>query len=177
VLLNLVRGSGLDGLAVMPLSPRHPIVALRRSETHALCAAEGLRPVADPTNDDARFRRNRVRHEVLPLLDDVAERDVVPLLCRLADTAVAEVDLLDRAAAKAVPDPTDARAVAGAEPALARRALRAWLREAGGAERHPPDAAAVERVLAVARGDAAACELPGGARVARRGQRLRIDDS
>ena len=45
----------------------------------------------------------------------------------------------------------------------------------GGPERHPPDASATERVLAVARGDAVACELPGGWRIARTGGRLRVD--
>ena len=55
-------------------------------------------------------------------------------------------------------------------PVLARRALRHWLTEAG----DPPDAAAIERVLAVARGDTVACELPGGRRVERSGQRFRI---
>jgi hypothetical protein len=39
---------------------------------------------------------------------------------------------------------------------------------------HPPDAASVERVLAVARGEAVACELPGGARVQRTNQRISI---
>jgi tRNA(Ile)-lysidine synthase len=55
--------------------------------------------------------------------------------------------------------------------------VRAWLREAGpgGPERYPPDAAAVERVLAVARGDAVACELAGGWRVARTRGRLRVE--
>ena len=61
--------------------------------------------------------------------------------------------------------------------ALARRAVRRWLRTAGpgGAERYAPDAAATERVLAVARGEAVACELAGGWRVARTGGRLRLE--
>jgi hypothetical protein len=55
--------------------------------------------------------------------------------------------------------------------------VRAWLRAAGpgGAERYAPDAAATERVLAVARGEAVACELAGGWRVARRSGRLRLE--
>lgn len=170
VLLALLRGTGIDGLAALRPGPAHPIVDLRRAETHALCAALGLDPVRDPSNDDRRFRRNRVRHEVLPLLDDVAERDVVPLLTRLADLAGADADLLDVLAAEAVPDPTDARAVAAAPLPLARRALRAWLRG-----EHPPPQDALERVLAVARGEATGTELPGAVAVRRTGQRLRIE--
>ena len=71
VLLNLVRGAGLDGLAGFD-PRRRPIRRLRRSDTHDLCGELGLEPVRDPSNDDPAFRRNRVRHELLPLLDDVA---------------------------------------------------------------------------------------------------------
>lgn len=175
VLLALLRGSGLDGLAALVPSASHPIARLRRTETHALCASVGLEPVDDPTNRSPRHRRNRVRHEVLPLLDDVAGRDVVPLLCRLADLAAADVAVLDDLTSQAVPDPTDAKAVAAAPDALARRALRQWLRAATDDEQHPPELAAIERVLAVARGEAVATDVGGGLRVARSSGRLRAD--
>jgi hypothetical protein len=58
---------------------------------------------------------------------------------------------------------------------LARRAVRNWVRAAqGGDEQHPPDGATVERVLAVARGDAIACEVGSGWRVERHRQRLQL---
>lgn len=172
LLLALLRGTGPDGLAALRPGPRHPILGLRRAETVGLCEALGLEPLLDPSNDDARFRRNRVRHEVLPLLVDVAERDVVPLLGRLADLVAADGDLLDALAAEAVADPTDARAVAAAPEPLARRALRGWLRSHTDDERHPPDRAAVQRVLAVARGEAVGTEVGGGLEVRRKQQRL-----
>lgn len=175
VLLALVRGTGIDGLAALGPGPSHPIVGLRRAETAALCRSVALDPVSDPSNRDPRFARNRVRHEVLPLLDDVAGRDVVPLLCRLADLATEERDVLDALAREAVPDPTDARAVAAAPAVVARRALRAWLRAHTDDERHPPDLAAIDRVLDVATGAARGTELPGGGRVLRTGQRLRVE--
>ena len=168
VVLALLRGAGLDGLSAM--SPdRHPILALRRTETEAICAEADLEPVRDPSNDDPRHRRNRVRHEVLPLLDDVADRDVRPLLARAASIAATDVALLDELAAAI--DPTDALALAAAPPALARRAVRRWLR-ALDPEHHPPDLASVERVLAVARGDAVAAQVSGGVEVRRSRQRL-----
>jgi tRNA(Ile)-lysidine synthase len=174
VLLNLLRGAGLDGLAGMDPA-RRPLRRLRRRETRALCAALGLSPVADDTNVDPAFRRNRVRHELIPLLDDIAGRDVVPVIARQADLLRDDAALLDELAAEL--DPRDARALAAAPPALARRAVRRWLREAGpgGEERHPPDAAATERVLSVARGEAVACEVAGGWRVARSRGRLRLE--
>ena len=170
VLLNLVRGAGLDGLAGIAPGPNHPLLGLRRHETRALCRAMALTPVDDPSNADPVHRRNRVRHELLPLLDAIAERDVVAVLARQAPLLRDEASLLDGLAATL--DATDARALAAAPAALARRAVRHWL--TAGCE-HPPDAAAVERVLAVARGDVRATEVGGGRRVARTGQRLRLE--
>jgi tRNA(Ile)-lysidine synthase len=167
VVLNLLRGAAADGLAGFDPAVR-PIRRLRRSETHALCAAVGLEPIADPSNLDPAFRRNRVRHELLPLLDAVAERDVVPVLARQADLLGDDAALLDELAAAI--DPTDARALAGAPRALARRAIRRWLRE--GAEQHPPDRATVDRVLAVADGTAVACDVGAGRSVRRTRGRL-----
>jgi tRNA(Ile)-lysidine synthase len=171
VLLNLLRGAGLDGLAGFDPA-RRPLRALRRRETHKLCADLGIQPVHDPSNDDPRFRRNRVRHELLPLLDAIAERDVAALLARQSDHLRADAALLDELAQAL--DPTDARALAAAPAPLAARAVRRWLRE--GPELHPPDAAAVARVLAVARGEAVACEVGGGRVVRRRAQRLYVAD-
>ena len=165
VLLNLLRGAGLDGLAGMR-SEGHPLLALRRAETEAVCRAEGLIPVVDPSNADPAHRRNRVRHELLPLLNDIAQRDVVPLLARQAALLRDEADALDAA----LPDPTDAARLAAAPPAVARRAVRAWL-----TTDHPPDAATVERVLAVARGEAKATDAGRGRRVARTAKVLRLE--
>jgi tRNA(Ile)-lysidine synthase len=172
VLLNLVRGTGLDGLAGIAPDERHPLLALRRHETRGLCRALGLETVEDVTNESPAHRRNRIRHEALPLLGDIAERDVVPLLCRLAVHARQTVDHLEREAAAI--DPTDARALAAAPPVLAQVAVRRWLREAS-PERHPPDAACVERVMAVAAGDHRATEISGGWRVTRHAGRLLLE--
>ena len=166
LLINLLRGAGADGLSAMGPSPTRPILALRRVETLAVCSAHGLRPLRDPSNTDPRFVRNRVRDELLPLLDDIAGRDIVPLLLRTAtvladDAALAEaqVDGLDAA---------DASALAAASPAIARRVVRRWLTGVvDGASGYPPDAATVERVLEVARGERRACEITGGHRVER----------
>ena len=165
VLLNLLRGAGLDGLAGMR-PEGHPILALRRHETEAVCAAEGLTPVADPSNLDPVHRRNRVRHELIPLLNDIAQRDVVPVLARQAALLRDDAGALDAR----TPDATDASALAAAPPALARRAVRRWL-----TEDHPPDAATVERVLAVARHQARATDAGHGRRVARTDNVLRLE--
>ena len=168
VLLNFIRGAGPDGLAGIDPA-RRPLLALRRHETQALCDYLGLEPVQDPSNLDPVHRRNRVRHELLPLLCDIADRDVVPIIARSASLMGGIRDLLDELAAAI--DPTDAKAVAQAPEPLAQMALRRWIQRETGDE-HPPVAAAIERVMAVVRNEARSTEIGGGWRVSRSSQRL-----
>ena len=159
VLLNLLRGAG----------PRRPgrlrpgastAAAAAPAGTRTSCApTSGIQPVHDPSNDDPRFRRNRVRHELLPLLDAIAERDVAAVLARQADGLRADAELLERARRWPSTPPTP-RPWPPRPSRSPRRAVRRWLR--AGDEQHPPDAATVARVLAVARGEAVACEVGGG---------------
>ncbi len=185
VLCNLLRGAGADGIAGMRAGPQHPLLALRRSETRAVCVEAGLRWVEDPTNDDPRHLRNRVRHELLPMCAELARRDPVPLLARLAELAASDAEFLADLAVEVVPDPTVAKDVARAPEPLAGRAVRRWLRALGatpdsggrpaaapGTDRQPPSLAEVRRVLAVASGRAVGTELAGGWRVRRSAGRL-----
>ena len=171
ILINMIRGAGLDGLAGIRPGTRHPILGLRRSDTEAICAIEGLEPFHDPSNLDPAFLRNRVRAELLPLMRDLADRDAVPLLVRQGDLLADVSDHL-RTEAQLL-EVTDARALAAAPMAVARVAVREWLRF-GAPEHHPPDAATIERVLAVARNDILATDIGGGRRVERTAGRLRL---
>ncbi len=167
LLVNLLRGAASSGLGGMRPGARRPILALRRHETEALCTTLGLKVFDDPTNTDPRHVRNRVRHELLPLMAAISQRDPVPVLVRQADIARADADFLDELATEI--DPRDARSLAASPIALARRAVRQWL-----SGDHPPDAATVERVLAVARGEVAATDVGEGQSVRRSQQRLSV---
>ena len=191
VLINLLRGAGLDGLAGMRVRPvgavgvagpagtarpARPLLRLRRTETAGVCESAGLAPFRDPSNHDPAFLRNRLRSQVIPLLCEVSGRDVVPILARQAELLGEEAALLDRLSEGI--DAADARSLSRAPAPLARRAVRRWLRS--GEQRpddefHPPSAAEVARVLTVAQGLVQACELAGGRRVARTAGRLRVD--
>jgi tRNA(Ile)-lysidine synthase len=168
VLMRLIRGAGSEGLSAMQPGLHHPILRLRRADTEALCSAQMKSPITDDSNIDPRFMRNRVRSEVIALLNDVSRRDVVPLITRTADILRDEATYLDSLASHL--DPTDAKAIAAAPVVLSRRALRMWLTHEG----YPPDAATVERVLDVARGRHTACEIGASRRVERHLQRLRV---
>ncbi len=167
MLLNLMRGASSTGLAAMRPGPRRPILALRRATTARFCHAVGIKAIDDPTNRDPAFLRNRVRHELLPLMNEMAVRDLVPVLTRQAGLLRDDGDLLDQLAESI--DPTDAKRLAAAPVQLARRAVRRWL-----TTDHPPDAATVERVLRVASGQATGCDIGSGRRVERSRQRLQL---
>jgi len=182
VLANLLRGSGADGVAAMAAGPTHPILGLRRTQTEEICALMGLSPVADPSNEDPRHLRNRIRNELLPLCADLAGRDPVPLLARTAELCGDDASFLDAVAGAL--DPTNVRELSAAPLVLSRRAVRRWLRDApdsersggrrGTSDRHPPSLAEVDRVLSVAAGERVATEISGGRRVRRRAGRLAV---
>lgn len=169
MMINLLRGAGATGLAAMRPDLRRPLLQLRRAHTHALCATLGIDVVSDATNTDTRFLRNRVRHELIPAMNDISHRDVVPLLTRTADLLRADDDLLD--ALSATLDPTDAKALAEAPLPLAHRALRRWL-----SQPYPPDLAALDRILQVARGEVLACDIGENRQIRRSKQRLTLHE-
>ncbi len=101
VLLGLGRGSGARSLAGMrrwdPPWLR-PLLTVRRTTTRAACV--GLEVWDDPHNADPRFTRVRLRHEVLPLLEDVLSGGVAEALARTAEQLRDDVDALDAVAAQ-----------------------------------------------------------------------------
>lgn len=132
VLLHLIRGSGLAGLAGMAakaawpfagqgeLTLVRPLLCLSRAETAAYCQARGVQPLQDETNLSPAFRRNRLRSELLPLLRQFNPR-VEDALARLADAARKDLSQLEAAlAAAGAPRATEGRAE------LPLRVLRDW---------------------------------------------------
>lgn len=95
VLLHLLRGSGLEGIAAM--APREglrfrPMLAIWRRQVEAYCAGQGIEARRDPSNDDRRFARNRVRHELIPLLEAGYNPRAREAILRLANAAREEHD-------------------------------------------------------------------------------------
>ena len=167
VLLNVLRGSGVAGLAGMPARRaflRRPLLHVRRAETRELCARLQLTPVYDPMNDELRHRRVWLRREVIPRLEAGADRDLVEVLARQAAVLRDDADALDALAAEKATD--DAKVIGAMPVALARRVVRQWLGSP------PPSLATVDAVLDVARGARVATEIAGGDRVQRVGGRL-----
>ncbi len=154
VLLGLARGSGARSLAGMRAVRglwRRPFLGLRRSDTEAVCTANGLAYWQDPTNGAAGTPlRSQVRARALPALEGVLGPGVAEALARTADQLRDDADLLDGLAddllerARREVDVAgtggdqDGRGIvlgvevlAGAPPALRRRALRSAAAAAG----------------------------------------------
>jgi len=177
VLINMLRGGGLDGMSPMVDDPTKPLRDVRRSQLHGFVDASGHRALHDETNDSADFQRNRVRHELVALMDDVAGRDVVPVLARQARLMHDERVWLDELGASDVSlREADCRELRTWPAARLRRWLRVQLRSVDrGDGQHPPSADEVQRCLDVVRGTVVATELSGGRRLSRSGQHLTLE--
>src|SRR4051812_21923173 len=102
-LLRLVRGAGARGLASMHPRRGHiirPLLDCRRSELRQYLAAAGAPFVEDATNDDVTIPRNRVRAELLPLLERRFNPSVVDVLAAEADLARADWEFQTAAASE-----------------------------------------------------------------------------
>jgi len=151
VLLRLLRGTGLEGMAAMaPRMPRDGIVYLRpwlAQERAAILAAAAAfaarhdwRPVQDPTNADPRYTRAAVRELLAPVLDArwPGWRARLASHARHMSEAASILDEVARADLAALEPSADLRSFALAPwralpPARQAHVLRHWLRSQGAA--------------------------------------------
>lgn len=189
VLLRLLRGSGLHGLAAMTPSapwpvpvpayaPRlvRPLLRITRAETEAYCAYHEVTPRRDVENSNPRYTRNRVRHELLPTLRALNPR-IEDALLNLADEAATITAALT--AQQPAPPSPDARSEIALDihdllklpqPVRIHRFRAALAALSGG---HPPTRAALQRIEhLVATHTGHAAPLGGGIFAQREGDRI-----
>ena len=138
VLLGLARGSGIRSLSGMPEVRgryRRPFLSLSRDQVRAGLAETGLEPWSDPHNEDPAYRRARVRHTVLPVLEEQLGPGIAAALVRTASQARADADALDEWAERARVDwesrDRAAAALTDLPVAVRSRVLLAAARESG----------------------------------------------
>ena len=180
VLLHLIRGSGLSGLAGIPPVRDggriiRPLINCSPGEIIAYCRREGLSFVTDSSNADERFLRNRIRRVLLPDLERRFNPAIVDSLCRLADVVRQEDDYMREEARAALETLASGPSTSvipidkldALHPAIKRRIIREIVRGFAG-----PDAAVgLDHVQAVL--ELAAGEGPSGTRVLPGGTRAR----
>ncbi|MBW2619534.1 MAG: tRNA lysidine(34) synthetase TilS [Deltaproteobacteria bacterium] len=174
LLMRLIRGAGLTGLAAIP--PRRgrlirPLLQTGRGEIRAYLENRGLPFVEDPSNRDPAYLRVRVRHDLLPRLAQENPR-IVGALARLADLARAEEEVMARLADQelarlSLSSPEggvlvlDAAPLAGLPLGLRRRVIRAALALVKG-DLRCFSAEHVDQAAALAARPGAGVSLPAG---------------
>jgi tRNA(Ile)-lysidine synthase len=139
LLMRLARGAALRGAGAIRARRGHlvrPFLGVGRAEVEAYVSAQGLTPVRDPSNVDASLLRARVRAGVLPALLEAAGPSAVKHLAAFAAQAAEDEAILSEQALLClerarVEGGLDAVAIRSLLPPLRRRALVAWLEEAG----------------------------------------------
>ena len=98
ILFRIVRGTGVEGLRGIPAAREpglvRPLLPFARAELEAYASSHRLRPRVDPSNTSPRFTRNRIRHDVLPLLEQTHSGAAVALL-RLSRNAERTLDAFE----------------------------------------------------------------------------------
>lgn len=184
VLLRLIRGTGLRGLAgIRETRGRiaRPLLPFRRRELEAYARTVGLTWREDPTNIELRYARNRIRHEVLPLLESVRP-GAVRALARTARLAAEQESVWESVADELVGRVVTRRSEGEIE--LARDTLRAYpsgirarvlrrvLDDVGSRPGRAGTRAALEFISSAESG--ARIDLPGGALLERSFDRLLV---
>ena len=160
VLLGLGRGSGARSIAGMrPYDPPwcRPLLCVRRGVTQAACTELGLSAWQDPHNTDRRFTRTRLRHEVLPLMEEVLGGGVAEALARTATALRADTELVDSLIVQAMTssataDGLDTRALTALPDSVRRGVIRSWLLAGGATGLTDKQIRGVDRLVTAWRG-------------------------
>lgn len=177
VLFHFMRGSGAQGLGGMrPVSSRQthgarlcifrPLLDMPRADIETYSVENRIRWREDLSNQSPDFTRNRIRHEVLPLLNAVAGRDCLAPILRAAMIFQAEEDWM-ASLTPAVNQRLHCAKLAGYPLALQRRIVRRWLLEQHVPEPGFDDVEAVLSLLDAAKGPSK-INLPAGMHARRR---------
>ncbi|HEY2343005.1 MAG TPA: tRNA lysidine(34) synthetase TilS [Chthoniobacteraceae bacterium] len=189
-LFNLFRGTGAGGLKGMrPVSRRtidgtaleiiRPLLGVWREEVDAFVSARGLEFREDASNADPQFTRNRLRHELLPLLEKGFGREVRRAVWRAAEILGAEDELLTSLlpghGEEGESRELEVDCLRLLPVALQRRKIYAWLRGNGVARVGYEAVEAVRALLTDHR--RAKINLPGGIHARRRAGKLFLEAS
>ncbi len=136
LILQMTRGTGLKGLCAMPYrdgSKLRPLLLTERSRIEAFARERGLLYCEDESNFEDDFLRNRVRHQLLPLWQDISERPLYRQLSDLAENLEEENALLEDEAREALghlllgSGALNLKALLQFHPGLYYRVISLWL--------------------------------------------------
>ncbi len=109
VLMRLVRGTGLSGLSGISAKRKikgailiRPLLETRRSQIESFLKRKGVKPRIDSTNRQDLFFRNKIRHQLIPLLKNKYNQNIVETLANLAESASYDYEYLDSLAKSSI---------------------------------------------------------------------------
>lgn len=149
ILLHLMRGAGVDGLSGMkPWEMRtipwweptgdqieiglwRPFLGESAEDVARIAQQSGLPIVEDPTNMDPAYRRNAIRHQILPVLENISEGSTAAI-ARSAGMVGVDAELLRQLTQRSLGDSLDGddlsrSSLVDLPTAMQRRVVRAWL--------------------------------------------------
>ncbi len=141
LLMNIFRGSGMDGLgAIPPVRGRiiRPLLILTRQEIETLLASENIRFCVDKTNFDTGYMRNRLRNELIPYVTAHINPQAVEHMYELACDARAFSDRIRLSAEAALKTlkradgSLDTAQLSALEPVIARAVIRMMIGQKAG---------------------------------------------
>jgi tRNA(Ile)-lysidine synthase len=183
-LFNLFRGAAGPGLCGMrPLSTQvidgftlqisRPLLGVWREEIDAYVARHQLEFREDASNSDLRYTRNRLRRELIPVIETALGREIRQPIWRAAEVLRAEDEFLaSLLPAQVLPPELATPELAAQSVAMQRRTLHAWLKA-----RAVPNIGfeEVEAVRSLLTGKKAKVNLPGGWHARRRARKLFLE--
>lgn len=109
VLMRLLRGTGLSGLTGISLQRKirgvtfiRPLLETPRYEIDRYLKRRGIEPRIDSTNKEDLFLRNKIRHNLIPLLKNKYNQNIVNVLANLAQSVSYDYEYLDRLARRSL---------------------------------------------------------------------------
>lgn len=190
ILANLCRGAGLNGLGGMKPLTRigglqvvRPLLKTSRGEIDSYVAEHGLTFREDSSNLSLQHRRNRLRHEVMPLLNQIFERNVSASIVRCGEQAARDDLMLQQMAVQALVTEGHlaeddslilSHALKAKCPSILTRILRYWLTEMH--KLNGIDSAVIEHAMSMLQPKGPAkINLPAGRHLRRKAKRLWVE--
>jgi tRNA(Ile)-lysidine synthase len=202
ILLNLIRGGGLDAITGLwpmagdasgpHLRQVQPLIDIERTEVEAFCRALHLRPRRDPSNRETQYLRNALRLEGIPALEKITGRQIKRAIARSGDLLRADREELHLQAIRAMseflpggdsslsfPMELDAAALRSLPDPIASRALRLAVYHVASSDWPAPwTKEAIESILDLAKGrPGRRRDLPQGLKAVREKEYVRVSRS
>jgi tRNA(Ile)-lysidine synthase len=173
--INLMRGSGsaVAALSAARQNLIRPILHWRKTQLEEIVEKAEIKYFSDPSNALDCFVRNRVRHELIPLMNDISKRDVSPLVAKAGKHISRDEKFISSLGANSWPidGDTSTRALRSLDESLQNHAIRAWV------EGDKPSAKEMINILDVVNHEVVKTQISGNRTIWRKDAKMYQSDT